>query len=947
MLFPAILCSAPAAELGFPATESFENGVPVYMSAQNSKLSITQTRVQDGKNALRWDYKNSAVLSFKTGPLGKTNVWAGYGGYSRSSFSLRIYLPEVTSGKLVVEFLSGDQVAGFYDIPLQFRGWQKMVHHYSHKSHITWTHHKLRNALDSIRIRAVTEKSSYAIVDVIQYNTPLDFRLGVDPVLKAWKPDQPTFASQPKPTPNDLKKLSQLERVLTRQPTPNIDNNHWKKVIAGLKKKIIDKKLSPGNPMTGNLGSNFSILNHIANQYTTCADPVYRKQIGQIFLSVHSWMQDQGLVVNGAAGKANNYVGRGYVDAIFQMQSFLRDSAQHDLALNYIKWSYGYDDLFDPKKNPRNIMSMDYFHNEARRMLYVTLMHKDPSNRWHHFQRFHALLAKQLIATIKPDGSLFHHGFHYYAYGGMGMGSTADTFAALTKGGFPIAENALDVAKSAAMRMRWYAGGKGLLLSLSGRHPSGSQTIKPRTFLSLAKAYAPYRDGKWDKELVSAYLRLEPRNAGKPEFSAYSAEAAPHGHVTMPYAGLGLHRRGQWLAGVKGFSSSVVSCERYANANRFGIYLSNGYLQLLTHPIDLPSVHASGTIPDKGMSWFALDGTTTIHSTLKHIANGNGSFSERSGGHFNGGLSHDGKNGMFIQKINSEAQARCSRGKGLKGNPFSATKSWFFFENRIVCLGSDIAVNNVNFPVRTTLFQKFLSNDHHLTIANNEPLKFTGQPLTRDFADGHCTLIDPYGNAYFTAKGDPVQLTLSTQHSRSVYDKTDTAGDYATAWIDHGINPESASYSYLILVQPTPKSLAKFQQDLTSQKTSTYQILQQNNAAHIVLDRATQTTAYAIFQPNKPLPTNSGSLLLNAAQPCLVMLQKKPDHHLLSLTYPDPRNAETKPQSIRITIKGRFSLAQLPVGGSLERIDAPTPRTVITIPVLHGESHTFKLTKVQ
>lgn len=91
----------------------------------------------------------------------------------------------------------------------------------------------------------------------------------------------------------------------------------------------------------------------------------------------------------------------------------------------------------------------------------------------------------------------------------------------------------------------------------------------------------------------------------------------------MPYAALGTHRRGDWLAGIKGYSKYAASGESYAASNRFGLWMSMGQLELLTHPEPLPTAHGSGTRPDEGYNWSAIEGATTIHMRREEGANRN------------------------------------------------------------------------------------------------------------------------------------------------------------------------------------------------------------------------------------------------------------------------------------------------------------------------------------
>ena len=90
---------------------------------------------------------------------------------------------------------------------------------------------------------------------------------------------------------------------------------------------------------------------------------------------------------------------------------------------------------------------------------------------------------------------------------------------------------------------------------------------------------------------------------------------------------------------------------------------------------------------------------------------------------FVGGVSHGGRDGLFAMKLHDHDKYNGS---------LRALKSFFLFDNRIVCLGSDIG-NRADGGVHTTLFQNWLADpagaiegqrrtDHGLPLRDN-PLR--------------------------------------------------------------------------------------------------------------------------------------------------------------------------------------------------------------------------------
>lgn len=874
-----------------PLFESFEDGVPAGFRSSGGKVNVTGEQTQEGGKSLRWDFKAGDSVTFETGPLGNVGVWTGYGGYSRSAFVLPIHLASQGEGKLVVEIRAGERTAATIDVPLAHRGWQKLVYHYSWNSGMHWLDGKLRGKLDNIRITATgVRRPGHAYFDAIHFNTPRDFRDARAAIAQSWEPVEHDFSGQAEPEKAELAKVEILAKSMIPAPNAGASREHWQKRMANYGKQIKRDGLHRGKSLTKAVHTYFGLLNSMADDWCRCPDPELRKGFAAHFNTVNDWIQEQGLVVNGAFGKMNNYVGRLYVDAITKMRDPLQEHGTLADSLAFLKWSYHYDDqLFGDSHHE----SMDYFHNEATRLLRIALAHGNPIVRHHHVAVFRKTLGKQLLASITPDGCLFHHGFHYFAYGSMGVNSISGTLAQMSHAGLPVSREGLDTLKNALMQMRWYSGGT-TLWSLSGRNSAGTQGLPAGAFLKLAKARAPYLDGSPDPELAAAFLRLRPEQAGKPEFDGITAEASPTGFNTMPFAALAMHRRDDWLAGIKGYSKYAAAGESYANQNRFGVFLSHGQLELLTHPMPFPTVHGSGTRPDHGYNWAAIEGATTVHAPLEKLANGNGTRIPRSAETFVGGLSN-GDNGMFSMVLNDGFTRQITGDK--QAAPLRALKSWFCFDKRIVCVGSNISTAKVGYPVRTNLFQKFLAGDFATTVANGEKLVLAEAGQARTFGLARITLVDPYGNAYLIPAGNAVQLTVGSQASRDPNDQKDSTGNYATAWIEHGSNPENAAYTYLVLVQPEPGETAAAEAD------APYTLIRSDAAAHIVRDHPSNTVGYALFN-TKDLTLPTDLPLQSASHPCLVMIREYDDHSLVSATIPDTRPGESEPQTLSLTIRG-------------------------------------------
>jgi chondroitin-sulfate-ABC endolyase/exolyase len=592
-------------------------------------------------------------------------------------------------------------------------------------------------------------------------------------------------------------------------------------------------------------------------------------------------------------------------------------------------------------------------------------MHDSPAEIVSNLRAFSKRFNIDIINQVEPDGSLYHHGAYNFSYACYAFPVLAHQINLLSATPFAVSRQAFDKVKIAAMGMRWFCNLKEAPIFMHGRHP-GRMSLNPSQYLSLAEAGRKYNDGKLERELAAAYLRFVPKDAGKPMFTGEGIipESAPQGNLAMNFAALMGHRRGEWLAVVRGYGKYYWAQESYAGANRHGLFLGNGYLDILAsgNPINIVD---SGCDVAHGWDWRNLDGTTTFYAPLAKIANGNGTLGERSDICFMGGLSHDGRNGIFVFPLHSNFQYSKSLPDGMKNNPkkfFTAKKTYFFFENRIVCLGNEISLPDSQYPVRTTLFQKYLK-ESSIPIAVDGKTITELQFKTELAADKPHTLMDIQDTGYYIPAGQKVSLIREHQKSRDGHDEKDTEGDYATAWIEHGVNPDNAGYEYVVFPKTTPEAMESFAKEMAKQSSVVsrqssadknqdqrpYEILQKDSKAHVVWDLDSKTTGYVIFDPSW-VPSNTDNrllitdnLLLQVDKPCLVMIEEKAGGAvLMSVCDPDVHPGEKGlfiPSKVTITLRGKWKLdGKYPDAGMEDKGDGTS---VFSLLCHEGKSYSY------
>ena len=220
--------------------------------------------------------------------------------------------------------------------------------------------------------------------------------------------------------------------------------------------------------------------------------------------------------------------------------------------------------------------------------------------------------------------------------------------------------------------------------------------------------------------------------------------------------------------------------------------------------------------------------------------------------------------------------------KTLKGR-----KSWFFSDERILCLGSDISCDEAEYPTQTTLCQKRLRKNEQREFlpTSLDGADFTAFPEERtlDEAKPHW-FLDVQQTGYYLPAGRRSPWRASIRRAGS-NDQEDTEGDFLTAWIDHGKAPKAASYEYMLVVRATPEAMQRLAAE------PPYRVIQRDQAAHIVWDTAAADGAVCSLSRRRSPRTQSPTETLPVKavdRPCLVMAEAVRDGQLdLSVADPD------------------------------------------------------------
>lgn len=362
----------------------------------------------------------------------------------------------------------------------------------------------------------------------------------------------------------------------------------------------------------------------------------------------------------------------------------------------------------------------------------------------------------------------------------------------------------------------------------------------------------------------------------------------------FPYSDFTIHRSADSYTSIKTTSTRTVGFESINNEGLKAWHMASGFTYITLTGQEYLQNNILPTL-----DWSHLPGTTVEQKT-RIPTEGQLQFGQKE---FVGGVEAglSGLTAMDFQAYNS-----C----------LSAKKTWFFFDNEMVALGSDISCNSQN-PVDTTINQWPISTDPQT------PLTINGQSQPTNL--GWDTTIQTnwahHDNlGYFFPNGTAIRAKRIIQSGKWTDlningPSTQYSNPFITLQIDHGPNPTNQSYAYTILP------------NFTSNQTSQYAnsnpltILSQNNQAHAVYHRIQNSLGVAFWQP--------GTIRsITVDKPSLIFIKYQTNE--LQISASDPTNNSSV---LQITIPGNYNFTSQPAGASLSHSGY---NTTISLPLNHG-----------
>lgn len=693
-------------------------------------------------------------------------------------------------------------------------------------------------------------------------------------------------------------------------------------------------------------------------------------------MTLFDYYHDQGWAEGSGLGTPDHETNRssGYFVAVYLMREELKETGRFDREIGAMNWYTDFGKVYGEYKVDYTETTADEMRTHfLYRLLYAMAMEDTPEkvqaiNAYREWVESALELNPNFAGTIKPDYTGFHHrGIYVSAYAPHGYHMASVINYLLHDTVFELAQTAQENLKGALKAIDVMTKDYNLPQSLTGRFPKqtgiASEILPAYAYMALSGD--PSTGDEIDKDMAGIFMRL-----WKPDSSALKkrfnkcragisyidtigglelvfdlvnkgipAGKEPQGFFTMPYGGMVIHRRDDWMVNQKGWSQYVWDYESGGTKkeNVYGRYCSYGALQIMSEKTPAKN----GITVQNGWDWNRVPGATTKYLPFDLLSSEVNDYAHRSFSDqtFLGGVSSQGQNGMFSMILH-DTQYDPS---------FYANKSSFFFDDEIICLGSGIQNGDKDHDTETTLFQSGLNDDKTMPFYLNSAEPVADYPYEKAFSQGESVwMMDPYGNGYYIPDADGVHIVRNTQTSKDELDKEETKGEYTTAWIDHGKAPENAGYEYVIKVQTTPEKMEQYD-------GKTYEVLQQDDKAHIIKHIPSNTMAYAVFQAD---PAIGQGILAATDTPVMAMIKEEgTDKIVFSMSDPDLRLPKLPNQTMdeetattystekttTVTLKGEWKLSGEQEGIRIVKTEGG--QTVMELDCIDGETKEVVLTK--
>ncbi|SFS47754.1 polysaccharide lyase 8 family protein [Streptomyces sp. ok210] len=412
------------------------------------------------------------------------------------------------------------------------------------------------------------------------------------------------------------------------------------------------------------------------------------------------------------------------------------------------------------------------------------------------------------------DGSFVQHDVVAYTgtYGAVLLGGAACLLSLLADSEWAIADPSVSVMYEAVERsfapvvfdglMMDAVRGRAISRERAGDHRDGAAAVAGILLLATG-APAAYAD-RW-RELVKGWLtrnRTTPfaSLATLPQLALAKAvlndrtiHPGPRttGHFVFADMDRVVHRQARWGCTLSLSSKRISAYEAGNGENLHGWYTGDGMTYL--YDGDDLGQFDDGFWPT--VDPYRLPGTTVDTRERTDLGTGAGTSTYRPTNAVAGGaVLHDRYGAAAMELI------------GPAGTSLRTKKSWFLLDNAVIALGAGISSGDGR-TVETIVENRNLGRNGTQRLLVDGVRQPAQQGWTQKFGHARWAHVDGVGGYVFA---DPTDLRALREERtgtwRAINTGADTGGStdpvtrrYLTLWVDHGVSPAGAGYSYVLL----------------------------------------------------------------------------------------------------------------------------------------------------
>ncbi len=338
-------------------------------------------------------------------------------------------------------------------------------------------------------------------------------------------------------------------------------------------------------------------------------------------------------------------------------------------------------------------------------------------------------------------------------------------------------------------------------------------------------------------------------------------------------------RDSNYFFSVKMCSDRVSGAESCNNENISGYYMGDGVSLLYQTGDEYHNIFPY-------WDWKKIPGTTTLQDTSAlPVLTFKGYFLESD---FVGGVTNNQFAVSAMDYVRGDVKAK---------------KSWFVFDNQIICLGAGIN-SKENFTVTTSLNQTYLKGPVEISTTKDSCVDFKGETILNNpqwVCHNHV--------GYYFPKGGHLKVEASevegSWHNVALQYKDEVIKDEIfKLYLIHGVQPVDQKYAYALYPNIDCKKLNKLTQE------PSFEIIRNDVVAQAVVTTDEEVGGAVFYKAGEVNLQKE----LKVDQPCIIMLTKEKNGWLLSLA--DPTH---KLDSVRLTLKGSYNIKHDRVSAHIEK----------------------------